>query len=339
MRMLPRLDGRPALAWRKSIYMDDTPGKRAYAEYEGAGKEAGLLPLVENLRVLEVGFGSGALLEALRGKGNAVYGVDAGRAIVEKAKRAGFENVFLVDASEEPLPFEDDFFDAVYCYEVLEHLTNPHRLVQEIRRVLRKQGLLFFSVPAQEIDMGYGLLRHTFVYPGLLERPNLERFFMQMYFRIEESIHPSSNQWLMGHNYVFRNIKPEGRKDVVEVIIGDYSVHELYHDVLSLEKLAEETARELSFYDRMLTDYIQNSAWDGAMSILTFLIGHYPCEYDFFLRWAESFRRGKRLQEMKWLLEQVLAASTPPVSVMEGIAEILRSATGSMGDSSGPGQE
>jgi len=310
--------------------MNGTPGKKAYADYKGAGKGAGLLPLVENLRTLEVGFGSGALLEALRSRGNAVYGVDAGRAIVDGAKQAGFDNVFLVDVSEESLPFQDDFFDAVYCYEVLEHLTNPHRLFQEIRRVLRKEGRLFFSVPAQEIDMGYGLLRHTFVYPGLLERPNLERFFMQMYFRIEETIEPHPDQWLMGHNYVLRNVKPEGRKDVVEVIIGDYSVRELYHDVLSPERLAEETARELGFYKRLISDCIREGAADTAMGILRFLFERYPLEHVFFLHCAEFLMESRRFLDMKEILEQMFSAGQAPAAVMEKMASLLRRATEQM---------
>jgi 2-polyprenyl-3-methyl-5-hydroxy-6-metoxy-1,4-benzoquinol methylase len=60
-----------------------TIAKQACEQCEPAGKEAGLLPLVENMHVLEVGFGSGALLQALQARGNEVYGIDAGKDIVE----------------------------------------------------------------------------------------------------------------------------------------------------------------------------------------------------------------------------------------------------------------
>jgi SAM-dependent methyltransferase len=224
------------------------PTLDVYREYVPAGKEAGLLPLVENARVLEIGFGGAKLLEALRDRGNEVYGVDASQNLVEQARAKGFEHVHMVDISDAPMPFEDDLFDAVYAYEVFEHLTNPHRMFAEVRRVLRKDGLLFFSVPAQEIDMGYGVNRHTFVYPGLLEKSNLERFIMQMYFRIEYQFEPGPRQHLVGRNYILRNMKPADKADVVEVIIGNYNVRELYGFLLSEEQLAREIEIEVKPY-------------------------------------------------------------------------------------------
>ena len=99
-----------------------TIAKKTYESYKPAGLETGRFPLVGNCRVLEIGFGSGVLLKALIEKGNDAYGVDVGAEIVEKAREAGLKNVELADISEEPLPYKDDFFDAVYCYEVFEHL-------------------------------------------------------------------------------------------------------------------------------------------------------------------------------------------------------------------------
>lgn len=48
---------------------------------------------------------------------------------------------------EEPLPFEDAFFDIVVCSDVLEHLELPGKTMQEIKRVLISGGKLLVSVP------------------------------------------------------------------------------------------------------------------------------------------------------------------------------------------------
>lgn len=45
------------------------------------------------------------------------------------------------------LPFEDGFFDVVLATEVLEHLFDAGSSLREINRVLKKGGLLFFTVP------------------------------------------------------------------------------------------------------------------------------------------------------------------------------------------------
>jgi len=45
------------------------------------------------------------------------------------------------------LPFKDDVFDSVLCTEVLEHLPEPDKAITEIRRVLKKDGYLYVTVP------------------------------------------------------------------------------------------------------------------------------------------------------------------------------------------------
>ncbi|HBI16895.1 MAG TPA: methyltransferase [Candidatus Moranbacteria bacterium] len=41
----------------------------------------------------------------------------------------------------------DDKFDVIVCTEVLEHTLNPFDAIKEIKRILRKDGLAFFSAP------------------------------------------------------------------------------------------------------------------------------------------------------------------------------------------------
>ena len=45
------------------------------------------------------------------------------------------------------MPFEEEIFDTAIAIEVIEHLFEPEITVKEINRVLKKGGLLFFTVP------------------------------------------------------------------------------------------------------------------------------------------------------------------------------------------------
>ena len=53
-----------------------------------------------------------------------------------------------VGAAAEALPFRDGQFDFVICTQVFEYLPEPALGVAEIRRVLRKGGVLFLSAPS-----------------------------------------------------------------------------------------------------------------------------------------------------------------------------------------------
>jgi len=48
------------------------------------------------------------------------------------------------------LPFEDNFFDLVAAFEVLEHIENDEKAFSEIARVLKPSGFFLFSVPLRQ---------------------------------------------------------------------------------------------------------------------------------------------------------------------------------------------
>lgn len=51
-----------------------------------------------------------------------------------------------IAAFGERLPFEDGRFDLVLCDNVVDHAEDPRKIVEEIARVLRPAGLLYFTV-------------------------------------------------------------------------------------------------------------------------------------------------------------------------------------------------
>ena len=61
------------------------------------------------------------------------------------------------------LPFEDQYFDCVVCFEVLEHVFNLDELLSEIYRVLKPNGMILVSIPFvwEEHEIPYDFARYT----------------------------------------------------------------------------------------------------------------------------------------------------------------------------------
>jgi len=97
-------------------------------------------------RLLDVGCGDGSFSVLLKSFTNEVYGVDISEKAVESANEK-ITKACVVTVDEEALPFEDNFFDAVFCGEVIEHLYDPDYLLAEIHRVLKPDGLCIITTP------------------------------------------------------------------------------------------------------------------------------------------------------------------------------------------------
>lgn len=61
------------------------------------------------------------------------------------------------------LPFNDASFDAIVCFEVLEHVFNIEEVLAEIYRVLKPNGQLLISIPFawEEHEIPYDFARYT----------------------------------------------------------------------------------------------------------------------------------------------------------------------------------
>lgn len=100
-------------------------------------------------RVLEVGCGAGVDLARFAKGGADVVGVDLASSAIDLARanfaQQGLSGEFRV-ADGEALPFPGDSFDLVYAHGVVQYTTNPQRLVDECRRVLKPGGEAVFQV-------------------------------------------------------------------------------------------------------------------------------------------------------------------------------------------------
>lgn len=96
------------------------------------------------------GYGSELLL---RGGAKSVTGVDIAESVIDAAGAANDSRINFLVGDIESLPFANDSFDVVVCFEAIEHVEGWARALDEFARVLRPGGQLVISTPN---DSAYG---------------------------------------------------------------------------------------------------------------------------------------------------------------------------------------
>ena len=96
-------------------------------------------------RALDIGCGYGALSSALLEKGAQVWAteIDADKLKFAQDKLAGNKYFYSILVKNETLPYDDCFFDIVFIFDVIEHMKNPAKMIQETSRVLKSSGYLY----------------------------------------------------------------------------------------------------------------------------------------------------------------------------------------------------
>lgn len=99
-------------------------------------------------RVLDAGCGTGYGTSMLDNAGaRSVAGLDISEAALGAAREALDGNAVLERGDVAEMPFPDGTFDLVVCFEVIEHVEDTERVLDELRRVLAPDGLLLISSP------------------------------------------------------------------------------------------------------------------------------------------------------------------------------------------------
>jgi 2-polyprenyl-3-methyl-5-hydroxy-6-metoxy-1,4-benzoquinol methylase len=150
-------------------------------ETEGKDSLATLARWIETgAEVLDLGASTGALGRHLTARGCVVDGVEIDPTAAATARLA-YRSLVEADLETAELHalFEGRRYDAVVCADILEHLRDPGRILEQTRELLKPQGALLVSVP----NIGYAgvvleLLAGEFTYRplGILDATHL-RFY------------------------------------------------------------------------------------------------------------------------------------------------------------------
>lgn len=96
-----------------------------------------LLPLVRDRDVLELGCGTGLILERVAPVARRAHGIDLSPGMIATAQERGLD---VSVASVTQLPFADASFDVVYSFKVLAHIPPLREALAEAARVTRPGG-------------------------------------------------------------------------------------------------------------------------------------------------------------------------------------------------------
>lgn len=110
------------------------------------------LPLVKLKTILDIGCHGGTFTSLLKKKypQASVYGIDVSSDAILYGKKK-YKNIIFKIARAENLPFKHNSFDLVTCFEVMEHVDNPQKVLQQIKTVLVKRGQVLFLVPSETL--------------------------------------------------------------------------------------------------------------------------------------------------------------------------------------------
>jgi 2-polyprenyl-6-hydroxyphenyl methylase/3-demethylubiquinone-9 3-methyltransferase len=101
-----------------------------------------------DLAVLDVGCGGGFMAEPLARRGAKIIGIDPVKEVITAASRHASREGLEIDyrmAFGEAIPLADVSVDCVVCVDVLEHVADLDRVLDEVARVLKPNGLFLFD--------------------------------------------------------------------------------------------------------------------------------------------------------------------------------------------------
>ncbi|MDP3900999.1 MAG: class I SAM-dependent methyltransferase [bacterium] len=110
-------------------------------------------------KILEVGCGRGFIARELQKTVPHTYGVDVNPGAIKNGVAL---NLQIMDA--EHLEFEDDSFDKIYSFHMIEHVPSPGKVIREMERVLRPGGEILLVYPAEPVRGLFSIISSIIIF-------------------------------------------------------------------------------------------------------------------------------------------------------------------------------
>jgi 2-polyprenyl-6-hydroxyphenyl methylase/3-demethylubiquinone-9 3-methyltransferase len=104
---------------------------------------------IKNSNILDIGCGGGILAEELTDKGAKVTGLDASEKTIQIAKSHAKEKNYTINylntSLEDHINKTKDEYDAIVCFELIEHIPDQLKLIKDLSSICKKGGKVFLS--------------------------------------------------------------------------------------------------------------------------------------------------------------------------------------------------
>lgn len=165
-----------------------------------------LLPFHGEGQILDVGCYNGLYLHLLKNLGWQVQGVELDE---NACKLAGELDISAFCGELEKARFPEASFDVVRFNQVLEHIPDPKKTIKETKRLLKKGGRLYISVPNAR-SLACFLFKDIWLSTGHVQgfSPRSIRYLLEhLGFKIKAvKFNSSRNMLLNGSDYFFKTM-------------------------------------------------------------------------------------------------------------------------------------
>ena len=174
------------------------------------GKTGTMDPVFNNqneLKVLDLGCGSGQILLNMKSRGWQVKGVEVSKKATEVGNEHGL-NIFcgtLIEAN-----FSDNEFDYIRSNHSFEHLINPVETIKELYRICKHSGKILIGVPNTN-SFAFRLFNKFWYYFGVPFHPfnynaqNLSLLLERNGFEVLKVSYRSNYRGLLGSLQIWQN--------------------------------------------------------------------------------------------------------------------------------------
>ena len=129
--------------WDKDVY--SKPDLRREKAIEKVDRLINHIMIDKSTVVLDLGCGGGYVSRELYNRtGAKIYGIDnSEKAICLAIKKSEGMPISYKKQDVRNLPFKENFADVILCIGIIEHIKNHNQCIDEVRRVLKNNGLVY----------------------------------------------------------------------------------------------------------------------------------------------------------------------------------------------------
>jgi len=140
---------------------------------------------LENLKILDIGASDGKILDYLKNKlkSSLAIGIEPFFPAIKEREN---KSLNIIQARGEELPFKENVFNIAIISSVLEHFDNPYESIEEVARVLEREGYLILITVNPFYDMLLDFLKLKIKnHKQVWKKGKIERVLKEMGFELK----------------------------------------------------------------------------------------------------------------------------------------------------------